>query len=194
MVVFTQPCLPLSLESPITTVWRASLVLYSQKCVHMIFLHKGSGSMTWTLHIDIMVLVISHKTLDALRLSLLVYRVGVITPALKCWMKVNSIVLHIEHLPDLKARISVSSVQPSEQSNELIIIPRQRHWDREVKQLVQSNTSLSPNLPHGTHSFPWLLCLFSSPILTSEAHPCTSKDIPDLSTWGVKRPLKLNCP
>lgn len=94
MVVFTQPCLPLSLESPITTVWRASLVLCSQthtahplhfkKCVHMIFLHKGSGSMTWTLYIDIMVLVISHKTLDALRLSLLVYRVGVITPALKC--------------------------------------------------------------------------------------------------------------
>lgn len=94
MVFFTQPCLLLSPESPITTIWRVSLVLCSQthtahplhfkKCVHMVFFHKGSGSVARTLHVDIDVLLISYKTLDSLRLCLLVCKVKMITPALKC--------------------------------------------------------------------------------------------------------------
>lgn len=70
----------------------------------MAFFHKdkGRGHVAWTLHVDTDVLLTSHENLDSLKLSLLVCKMGIITPALKCWVKMNSIILHIEHLPDPK--------------------------------------------------------------------------------------------
>lgn len=200
MVVFTQPCLLLSPESPITTIWRVSLVLCSQthtahpsyfkKCVHMVFLHKGSGSMAWTLHVDIDVQLISHKTLDSLRFISLSVEWRRLHLSWSAEWRTIALFSILRIYQTLSARTGVSSIQPSAQSNELIIIPifktkKLRH--RIVKQLVQSNISLSPNLPHGTHSLPWLLCLLSSPILDSDVHPCISNGIFDLSTWGVKQ-------
>lgn len=113
----------------------------------MVFPHKKKGDVTWTLHVDIDVLLTNQETLDSLSLSLLVYKMWLIASALKCWVKINSIILYIEHLSDSKC-LNITYLNPTLRTIQQSGYHYHHHFKdflrhRDGKQLVQG-THLSP--------------------------------------------------